>query len=54
MTKRKIIVGGSIEEAAKRVAEAWNRAERGETVEPELGAERAQRLCSFRAVSFPP
>jgi len=35
MTKRKIIVGGSLEEAARRVAEAWHRAERGETVETE-------------------
>jgi hypothetical protein len=35
MTKRTIIVGGGLEEAAKRVAEAWHRAERGETVEPE-------------------
>ena len=35
MTERKIIVGGSLEEAAKRVADAWHRAERGETVEPE-------------------
>jgi hypothetical protein len=35
MTKRRIIIGGTLGEAAKRVAEAWNRAERGETVEPE-------------------
>lgn len=35
MTKRTIIVGGSLEEAARRVAEAWHRAERGETVEAE-------------------
>jgi len=35
MTKRRIIIGGDLEEAAKRVAEAWHRAERGETVEPE-------------------
>lgn len=35
MTKRTIIVGGSLEEAARRVAEAWRRAERGETVEAE-------------------
>ncbi len=35
MTKRTIIVGGSLEEAAKRVAEAWHRAERGEMVEAE-------------------
>lgn len=35
MTKRSIIVGGGLEEAAKRVAEAWHRAERGEPDEPE-------------------
>jgi len=35
MTTRRIIVGGGLEEAAKRVAEAWHRAERGETFEPE-------------------
>lgn len=35
MTKRTIIVGGSLEDAARRVAEAWHRAERGETVEAE-------------------
>lgn len=35
MTKRTTIVGGSLEEAARRVAEAWHRAERGETVEAE-------------------
>lgn len=35
MTKRTMIVGGSLEEAARRVAEAWHRAERGETVETE-------------------
>ena len=35
MTKRTIIVGGGLEEAARRVAEAWRRDERGETVEPE-------------------
>lgn len=31
--KKQVIVGGSLQEAAKRVAEAWNRAERGEAVE---------------------
>lgn len=35
MTKRTLIVGGNLEEAAKRVAEAWHRAEEGERVEPE-------------------
>lgn len=35
MTKRTIIVGGSLEEAARRVAEAWHRAEGGEPVEVE-------------------
>jgi hypothetical protein len=35
MTRRRIIIGGGLEEAAGRVAEAWHRAERGETVEPE-------------------
>lgn len=35
MTKRTILVGGSLEEAARRVAEAWHRAERGETVDTE-------------------
>ncbi len=35
MTKRTLIVGGDLEQAAKRVAEAWHRAERGETVEAE-------------------
>lgn len=29
MRKRTIIVGGSLEAAARRVAEAWHRAERG-------------------------
>lgn len=33
--KRNVYVGGSLEEAAKRVADAWKRAERGEDVEPE-------------------
>ena len=35
MTKRTLIVGGSLEEAARRVAESWHRAERGEEVEAE-------------------
>jgi len=35
MTKRTIIVGGDLEEAARRVAEAWHRAERGEVTEAE-------------------
>lgn len=35
MTKRTLIVGGDLEQAARRVAKAWHRAERGETVEPE-------------------
>lgn len=35
MTKRTLIVGGDLKQAARRVAEAWHRAERGETVEPE-------------------
>jgi predicted transcriptional regulator len=35
MTKRTIIVGGSLEEAARRVAEAWHQAERGEAMEAE-------------------
>ncbi len=35
MTKRTIIVGGGLGEAARRVSEAWHRSERGETVEPE-------------------
>lgn len=30
-----IIVGGSLEDAARRVADAWTRAERGEAVEPQ-------------------
>ena len=34
MTKRTLIVGGNLEQAARRVAEAWHRAERGETAEP--------------------
>ena len=33
--KKKIIVGGSLEDAAARVADAWRRAERGEAVEAE-------------------
>lgn len=35
MSKRSIIVGGSLEDAARRVSEAWHRVERGEDVEPE-------------------
>lgn len=35
MTKRTIIVGGGLEDAARRVAEAWHRAEQGETLEAE-------------------
>lgn len=35
MTKHTIIVGGSLEDAARRVAEAWHRAERGEAGEAE-------------------
>ncbi|MEZ5332211.1 MAG: hypothetical protein R2991_09215 [Thermoanaerobaculia bacterium] len=35
MTKRTIIVGGSLDEAARRVAEAWHRAEGGEALEAE-------------------
>ncbi len=30
-----IYVGGSLEDAARRVADAWHRAERGEAVEPQ-------------------
>ena len=33
--KKKVIVGGSLEEAAARVEDAWRRAERGERVEAE-------------------
>ena len=33
--KKKVIVGGSLEDAAARVADAWRRAERGEKVETE-------------------
>ena len=33
--KKQVIVGGSLEEAAARVASAWRRAERGERVKPE-------------------
>ena len=33
--KRTIIVGATLADAARRVAEAWRRAERGEPVEPE-------------------
>ncbi len=33
--KKAIVVGGSLREAAGRVADAWHRAERGETVEPQ-------------------
>lgn len=35
MVKRKIYVGGTLEDAAGRVAEIWNKAARGEAVEPE-------------------
>jgi len=35
MTKRTIIAGGSLEDAARRVADAWHRAERGEVREAE-------------------
>ena len=33
--KKQVIVGGSLEDAARRVADAWRRAERGEVVTPE-------------------
>jgi predicted transcriptional regulator len=33
--KKQVIVGGSLEDAAARVADAWRRAERGERVESE-------------------
>ena len=33
--KKQIIVGGSLEDAAARVADAWRRAEHGEPVEAE-------------------
>ena len=33
--KKQIIVGGTLRDAADRVADAWRRAERGETVEAE-------------------
>jgi predicted transcriptional regulator len=33
--KRNVYVGGTLEEAAKRVADVWKRAERGEHIEPE-------------------
>jgi predicted transcriptional regulator len=33
--KKKVIVGGTVEEAAARVADVWRRAERGERVETE-------------------
>lgn len=33
--KKSIIVGGSLRDAAARVADAWHRAERGEAVEPQ-------------------
>lgn len=35
MAKRTIYVGGTLEDAAKRVAEIWRKAARGEAVEPE-------------------
>lgn len=35
MSKRTIIVGGSLEDAARRVSGAWHRAERGEAADPE-------------------
>ncbi len=35
MTKRNIIVGGTLEDAARRVAEAWRRAQRDEAAEAE-------------------
>lgn len=34
MTKRTIIVGGTLNDAARRVADTWHRAQRGEPVEP--------------------
>lgn len=33
--KKSIMVGGSLRDAAGRVADAWHRAERGESVEPQ-------------------
>jgi predicted transcriptional regulator len=33
--RKQIIVGGNLADAAKRVADAWHRAERGEVFEPE-------------------
>lgn len=33
--KKQIIVGGSLRDAAKRVSEAWHKAERGEAAEAE-------------------
>ena len=33
--KKQVVVGGTLSEAAARVADAWRRAERGETVEAE-------------------
>jgi predicted transcriptional regulator len=33
--KKRVFVGGSLRDAARRVADTWHRAERGEAVEPE-------------------
>jgi predicted transcriptional regulator len=33
--KKKIIIGGTLEDAAKRVADVWHRAERGEKIKPQ-------------------
>ena len=33
--KKQILVGGSLRDAAQRVADVWHRAEQGEQVEPE-------------------
>jgi predicted transcriptional regulator len=33
--RKRVIVGGSLEDSARRIAEAWHRAERGESVEAE-------------------
>jgi predicted transcriptional regulator len=33
MMKKKVLIGGSLEDAARRVAEAWHKADRGEKVQ---------------------
>jgi hypothetical protein len=52
--KRQILIGGSLEDAAKRVIDVWHRAKRGEKIKPQDNITFVSWSAFARMIKFKP